>query len=257
MADKGKQILKKTAFFGSGKITNKAVKYVDSLDKKGVLNTAVKRKEVYRKFKDFGRQGRGLTDKEAKMALAELKYGNDDHLSKKSVDTLGQEMGFGKGKITKKLLRSAKKYKNRGSYTPPSSINQDLKKRAETKIATRREEYAHSIRDRHRAESQQGEVRSIKGDSRLKNTKRKDVRGVRRRLGNDGTTPSTRQMARPSNGSLRPALAGSTHSLISGRSSLATGRPMGAQSRLSKGLRGRFGASHSSVSRFSHMSKRI
>ncbi len=82
--DKGKVIFKRSAFYGDAKITNQAVSGVLEKDEKKVVNTASKRRELYDKFKDFGSRGQGLTDKEAKMALAELKYGNDNHYQKKA-----------------------------------------------------------------------------------------------------------------------------------------------------------------------------
>lgn len=253
MADKGKQILKKSAFYGNARITNKAVRYVDSLDEKGVVNTAVKRKEVYEKFKDFGRKGRGLTDKEAKMALAELKYGNDDHLSKKSVNTLAQEMGFGKGKITKKLLRSAKKYKQRSSYSSTQTISDDLKKKADERITARRDEYAKKVRFRQEKKQELSKDSGTIESHRLAKTKRRDVRGVRRQLGQGSissktpaTSPSPRRLTRSS---VNAALTSTSPSFSASRLMQKARRPMNAQSRLSRGMRGRFGASHRSITR--------
>lgn len=132
--DKGKLLHKTTRFHGGAKLGNRVVKDLLENDKSGTLKKRGKRDAVYNKFKDFGYKGRGLTDKEAIMALAELKYDSDDPITKKQANVLADDLGIGRGKVTMKVYRKAKKYKDR--LNPFVSAE---KKEQRSKVETQRQ----------------------------------------------------------------------------------------------------------------------
>lgn len=98
-----KILYKKNEFLGDKAHRSSAMRDIEQKDeKRRVLNQSQEKKQLFNELKKY-RDG-GVTEKELKGVLASLKYGTDDHFTKKEIITLANELGV--GRIEKKHLLS-------------------------------------------------------------------------------------------------------------------------------------------------------
>jgi hypothetical protein len=100
-----KIIYKKNDLLGDSVYHSKAMRDISQKDQeKEVINQYQEKKELFNALKEH-RNG-GVTEKELKSVLADLKYSKDDHFTEKEVNDLAQELGL--GRIERKHMLSQK-----------------------------------------------------------------------------------------------------------------------------------------------------
>jgi DNA-binding transcriptional MerR regulator len=108
-----------------GKYQNKAYKDILEKDRAGMhsITSKKEKKELFGLITDDYYRRKGLNIKEVREILAELKYNNDNHFSRKEIDRIAKELGSEIGQIkrkhfTKKRRDFLKKQKHQKSTKP-------------------------------------------------------------------------------------------------------------------------------------------